>query len=522
MIKAQPMAGAARIGTPHQTSRGAVIALLGLFGVLAVLLGLVGGVAGWIGMVLTLTLLVPAVLLSADYRLGLILLVVLMPYANSRFIPQLGPLSVVNMVLAGVCALYLLRMGLLKLAGRPAPLPFDRELLLFYVLPVTMAAVIGTTHLGEIPPYFLVLAKIEHYGLKEYWISQYFKTMLLVLTACIMGAAVVEYGKGQRFAIALAVSAVLFVLAMMGLIALTGMSLDRLKDARSFLGLLGRHNNEAGVMLTTALGPMLFMQAHMRTRSGRIAMALAAGLVVCGVVLTFSRGAFLGMLGIIVAYVLHYRRIKTAVTVLALVVVGAAFAPAALYERLGRGLDDSVRANINSESDELTAGRVYTWKQLAPEVLRSPVWGRGQLSTQWSNHVKTTWYNASHPHNMYLEILMDMGLLGAAAMFLFYRHIWRMFRRLGADPRVPEAMRGFFIGAWAGLLSMLIYGATNGHYYPAPEQIFYWVTVGLAYGYASWLKQQAPGEPVAQAKPAPRWRVPPERILRPLGGRPSA
>jgi len=464
MIKAQPAAGAARTGTPHQTSRGAVIALLGLFGVLAVLLGLVGGVAGWIGMVLTLTLLVPAVLLSADYRLGLILLVVLMPYANSRFIPQLGPLSVVNMVLAGVCALYLLRMGLLKLAGRPAPLPFDRELLLFYVLPVTMAAVIGTTHLGEIPPYFLVLAKIEHYGLKEYWISQYFKTMLLVLTACIMGAAVVEYGKGQRFAIALAVSAVLFVMAMLGLIALTGMSLDRLKDARSFLG----------------------------------------------------------MLGIIVAYVLHYRRIKTAVTVLALVVVGAALAPAALYERLGRGLDDSVRANINSESDELTAGRVYTWKQLAPEVLRSPAWGRGQLSTQWSNHVKTTWYNASHPHNMYLEILMDMGLLGAAAMFLFYRHIWRMFRRLGADPRVPEAMRGFFIGAWAGLLSMLIYGATNGHYYPAPEQIFYWVTVGLAYGYAAWLKQQAPGEPVAQAKPAPRWRVPPERILRPLGGRPSA
>ncbi|WOI45607.1 hypothetical protein [Acidovorax sp. BLS4] len=70
---------------------------------------------------------------------------------------------------------------------------------------------------------------------------------------------------------------------------------------------------------------------------------------------------------------------------------------------------------------------------------------------------------------MYLEILMDMGLLGAIAMFLFYRHVWRVFRWLGRDERVPPAMRGFFTGAWTGLLSLLIYGAANGHYYQSPQ-----------------------------------------------------
>jgi O-antigen ligase len=420
-----------------------------------------------------------------------------------------------------VCGLYLLRMALLKMTGRPAALPYDRELLLYYVLPVTLSVMIGTLHLSEIPSYFLIINKIEHYGLKEYWISQYFKTMLLVLTACIVGAAVVEYGRGQRYAIALAVSATLFVLAMLALVAVTGMSLDRLKDARGFLGLLGRQNNEAGVMLTTALGPMLFMQAHMRSRMGRIAMAVAAGLVICGVVLTFSRGAFLGMAAMVVLYVLHYRRIKIAITVIVLLVIGAALAPSAVYERLGRGLDDDARTSLNSESDDLTAGRVYTWRQLAPEILRSPVWGRGQLSTQWSTHVKSSHYHASHPHNMYLEILMDLGLAGAFAMFLFYRHLWRMFRRLAADTRVPDMMRGFFAGSSAGLLSVLIYGFSNGHYYPAPEQIFYWVTIGLGYGYVAWLRQQAPAPAAAEvAKPRPGqrgWRVPPERILQPVG-----
>jgi len=493
-----------------------VFAFAGLL-LLALLLGLVGAVGGWVAQVFLVTIVIPLVLLVSDYRIGLVLLIVLMPYANSRLIPQLGPLSMVNLVLAGVCGLYLLRMTLLRMSNRPAPLPLERELLLYYVLPVTMAAVVGTLHLNEIPQYFLVVSKIEKFGLKEYWISHYFKTMLLVLTACIMGAAVVERGKGQRFAIALAVSAVLFVAAMCVLMAFSGMSLDKLKDARSFLGVLGRHNNEAGVMLTTALAPMLFMQPHLKTRAARTAMAAAAGFVICGIVLTFSRGAFLGMLGILLLYVLHFRRVKTAAMVAVLLAVGAALAPAAFYERLGRGIEDRPTANITAESDELTAGRVYTWGQLAPEVLKSPLWGRGQLSTQWSNHVKTTWYNASHPHNMYLEILMDMGIIGAVAMFLFYRHVWRTFRRLGADARLPGAMRGFFIGAWAGLVSMLIYGFTNGHYYPAPEQIFYWVTVGLGFGYAAWLRQQPPAAEAVEAVPVRGrgWRVPADRILRP-------
>lgn len=513
--------------TIQRSSGARTAAMLIACGFLAVLLGLLGAIGGWAIEAFALTLLVPVVLLLADYRLGLIMLTVMMPFAASPLLPKAGPLSVINLLLAGVCGMYLLRAVLGTMLHKPLPLPLPRELLLYYVLPVTLASMIGSLHLREIPPHFLMFSKLDAYTLKDYWVSQYFKNMLLVLTGCIAGAAVVERGKGLRFALAISVSAVLFVAAMVVLIAVTGMSLERLKDARSFLGTLGRHNNEAAVMLTTALGPMLLMSGYVHNAIRRWLLLGASVFVMGGIVLTFSRGGFLGMMVILLVYVLHFKRLKTAFIVATLLVLGAAFAPNALWERLGRGLESSnPAANLNSETEELTAGRVYTWKQLAPEVLRSPVWGRGQLSTQWSNHVKTTHYRASHPHNMYLEILMDLGLVGAAAMVLFYRHVWRLFRQLGADPRVPTAMRGFFVGASAGLLSMLIYGFSNGHYYPAPEQCFYWIAVGLAFGYTKWLRSQpaAPVQAEAPARGRRAFRVPPDRILQPRKGawRPGA
>lgn len=505
---------------PRTGSGAQAAVLLAGFSLVAMLFAALGVLTGWLMQVFLLSLLLPLVLVVSDYRLGLILLTVLMPFASSPILPKAGPLSAINLLLVGVCGMFLLRMVLNRMLHKPLSLPMPRELLLYYIVPVTLSCVIGSFYLGEIPPHYFLVNKFDSFGPREYWVSQYLKNMLLVLTACIVGAAVVERGgHGLRFASAVVASAVVFVLAMLALIAVSGVSLGFLAEARSFLGALGRHNNEAGVMLTTALGPILFMMGTTRHRGARFVLGASALLVIGGIVLTFSRGAFLGLLVILLAYVLHFRRLKTAFAVMTLAVVAAAFAPSEVYERLGRGLGEGSVQRMSAEGDELTAGRVYTWSRLSGEVLRSPLWGRGQLSTQWSDHVKNSLYNASHPHNLYLEILMDMGILGAVAMFLFYRFVWRMFRTLSRDPRVPDAMRGFFLGAWAGMLSMFIYGVTNGHYYPAPEQIYFWMAVGLALGYVKWLRTQPEVTPLTPVAPRPgRFTLPPDRILLP-GGR---
>jgi O-antigen ligase len=248
-------------------------------------------------------------------------------------------------------------------------------------------------------------------------------------------------------------------------------------------------------MLLGVFAPVLFMREL--TRNSRLKSLLLGVLcvLIVGLLLTGSRGAVLAMAVIVAWYLWRYRRGRTFLLILTLLMIGVALAPDAVRDRLATGLDDKPSAGVAdvgvTRNDGLTAGRVFMYKQLAPEVLRSPLFGRGLSSTQWSSAVKSGIYSANHPHNLYLEILMDGGLMLAASMFLFYRYAWRKFMQIGNDERYPLELRGFCLGGAGGLIAMLIYGTGNGHWYPAPEQIFFWVSLGIAIGAARWVTDSA-------------------------------
>ena len=118
-----------------------------------------------------------------------------------------------------------------------------------------------------------------------------------------------------------------------------------------------------------------------------------------GILLTGSRGAFVAMAAVVGALPLHFRRLRTAFFVVTLVVVGVAVAPEAVQDRLLRGLDTSASRASSSRGDELRRGRVYIWQNLAPEIARSPLYGRGLMSTRWSRYVRSGAFSADHPHN---------------------------------------------------------------------------------------------------------------------------
>jgi len=498
------------------------------FGLIAVLLGLVGAFFGWFAQLFILSIAVPVVLMLVDYRIGLMLVVMLLPYATSPLLPKAGPLSMMNVLVLGVCLAFLLRWLLFRMAGRNLVVPVGRQLVWYYLAPVTAAMLIGTPHLGEIAKHYLAYSNFDSYGLKEYWISLYFKMMLLVVIACIIGAAVVERGNGLRFAIITVLSGVLFVFAIVAVVASTGASLEQLKNARSLLQVLGNHNNQAGVLLLAPFAAALFMREFVRNPLARNALLMATLVLVAGIALTFSRGAFVGLFVVLGFYVWHFKRLGLGLAVLTLSVAGLAVAPNAIQERLMTGLGgESVREQITGrvQDDELTAGRVWIWRQLAPEILRSPsspLVGSGFASVQWSAAAKDGRYIGNHPHNLYLEMLMDLGLIGTALILIFYRYVWKSFRRLWEDERLAPAMRGYFLGAAAGLLGMLTYGFSNGNYYPAPEQLYFWVSVGLALGYQRYLASQPAATEHVVPAPQPSsgvrhrgFRVPETSILRP-------
>lgn len=147
------------------------------------------------------------------------------------------------------------------------------------------------------------------------------------------------------------------------------------------------------------------------------------------------------------------------------------------------GLDDVGATGAQNHDDPLTKGRVAIWVAFAPDFFKSPLWGNGLSSTGWNSAVTSGRMYIGHPHNLFLTIALDLGILGGSAMlFLFYRYA-RTMLRLSHENSLPPLMRDYFIGAFAAYLGMLCAAVTGGDYTPHPEQTFLWFSLGLTYAY---------------------------------------
>ena len=295
-------------------------------------------------------------------------------------------------------------------------------------------------------------------------------------------------------------SGALFVVLMLGLIALRGFPLEELRS-RNFFMVLGRQSNAVGGLLMILLPCSLYMWEMANGRLRRLVLMVVTLALVTGITLSASRGAILGMLAVFIIYAIEFRRVRTAFAGALVLSLAALLAPQSIQERMFQGLESRVMAVGPSAGfdDEVTSGRLYIWSRLAPEVLDSPVIGSGLGSSQWSQFARSGEYFATHPHSFYLELLMDTGIAGAVIVFLLYRYLWRSFRMLGRDERLSSHIRGYFRGASVGLLGYVAYGIVNGHWYPSQDQVFFWVAAGLAIGMQAVLGPQ-PSEAVVQSR----------------------
>ena len=147
------------------------------------------------------------------------------------------------------------------------------------------------------------------------------------------------------------------------------------------------------------------------------------------------------------------------------------------------GLDDVQATSVYNMDDPLTKGRLASWALLAPDIIISPIWGQGIGSVAWNQATSSGRYRATLAHNMYLEILLDLGIVGfVMLMYLFYRYV-SGFRSLSNDTSLSPALRYYFAGALASFLGMLVMGVANGLYLPHPEQAYLWFALGMLFAY---------------------------------------
>lgn len=450
---------------------------LGLLAV-AALMGSLVAVGETIALAVGLALLASAFIVR-DFRVGVVLLILLFPVSESPYIPRsiagITGLNPLNLLLMATLAAVLFA-GLTRSTWRRLVPP---PLIWLYVAPFVLAGLIGMQHIGEIPPNFAEAGVIQFNSIGSYLRDQMVKPLFLVMFAMLVSIAATRTRRIEVFVVPLMLAIVISALMTFLFLIQSGMSLHQLAsdDARAFLTPLGMHSNDRGRLYAVAYALMLFTCIETTDRRLRIALIATMAVLAIALILTFSRSAILGFALVNLWFILTRR--SPAMLILAALALAAMLVllPDAVYERLSYGSGEGANA--------ISAGRLnMIWLPLLPELGNNLLFGNGIGSTMWSEPMRAgMMLPVTHPHNAYLKALLDLGLVGTMLMGAFFIHVWRGFRQLAKAPTSEPVMRGFFTGAQVGLIVFLITGLSGSSLEPVLEQVFIWLAIGMMYGY---------------------------------------
>jgi hypothetical protein len=412
-----------------------------------------------------------------------VLLILLMPISSSKLFPHevlgLKGLNPLNLLLFATLAACLFR-GLSD-GGLRRFLP--RPLLWLYIVPILVAGALGSSHFDEIAP-ILYNGLVEYRNVAGYAIELVVKPLLIVMFALLVGAAASRSGQPEKFLIPMLISVWAMCSMVIVFVLQSGVSLGELASStsREFMAPLGMHANELGRMYEFSYALLLFTWAGSKDSKLKFALFVSMAPVLLALMLTFSRGAFLGFVVVNLLFLIWRRSSRTLIFFAALAVVGLLVLPEAVYDRVTTGFGHG-----SADPVAISAGRIeYLWIPLLPEVWRSPFYGQGLGSILWSEAMRagagTTILPVSHPHNAYLQAVTDMGVVGLVLVCAYWVHLWKGFRALSADPALSPTLRGFYLGAAAGVASLLVAYLTDSSLLPRAEQVFLWLAIGMMYG----------------------------------------
>jgi O-antigen ligase len=409
-----------------------------------------------------------------DYRIGAFLLVLILPFGNTQYFPHnlfgVTGLNPLNLLLGATLASAVVHRKFASIVPRP--------LIWLFVVPILIAGLFGMRHVDDIAPAFFDTGNLHFTDGFGYYRDLVVRPLLLVLTALLLGVAVARSQKPERFLIAIMLSLWVIALTEIGFILASGVQLGALASdqSRRFFSAIGLHANDLGRFFAGGYALLLFV--WWETKQPGLKMALAGTLAVSALalLLSFSRSAYIAFFLVNGLFLLWKFNAKSISLALLMGVFSMALSPSYIWRRLTFGFD----ADANTVSADRIDG---IWTPLWPELFKSPLIGNGIDATLWSAPAQAgTMLMVSHPHNAFMQTVLDMGLVGLGLLLAYYWHVWKGFRALGSNPYLSPELRGFFQGATAVLLCFLVTGFTGGSLRPEVNFACLWLAIGMMYG----------------------------------------
>ncbi len=313
------------------------------------------------------------VLILIDFRIGVVLLILLMPISRSYIFPHamfgMTGLNPLNLLLVGTLGSYLLHALYDGSLRRFVPPP----LLWLYVVPIVVAGALGVRHVDEIAAGFYMYGLLEFDDAAGYVRDLVVKPLFLVLFALLVGAAVARSEKPEKFLAPTLIS--IWVMGAMVIVFVfrSGIGIDQLASA-------ARANScHRSACTPTNWDACTRSLTRCCSSPGPKRRTQALGCFCwrrwdwwsVALVLTFSRGAFLGFVLVNLLFVLWRLNAKT-------LIVFIRSWRWARYSFSRARSTNACRTDLVAVSDAISAGRIDSiWLPLLPEAMRHPIFGNG-------------------------------------------------------------------------------------------------------------------------------------------------
>jgi len=275
-----------------------------------------------------------------------------------------------------------------------------------------------------------------------------------------------------------------------------GESLDS-RSAKILVNEIGYHRVNLSAMLAGASWA-IFSTRQMGKNSWQVFLIAGASLIVLfGQSLTGGQAGYATWAGVgLVLCLMRWRRYLLFAPVVVILVL--TFVPGA-WERMSKGISaetaDSnplIERSMQLQADALrdrgvdlytvTSGRTVAWPYVIDKIMERPIVGYGREAMKRTGIASFLWQEFQesfpHPHNAYLELLLDNGLLGGFPVLLFYLLVIKCSISLFRDSR-----NSIFIATGGVALSLvlaLMFASIGSQtFYPREGAVGMWCAIGL-------------------------------------------
>lgn len=421
----------------------------------------------------------PVISIGLALTLAMILFLDQKPVYSIVFLVLITPFSTTSLLdttIAGIPGmkpanlLAIAAVGFLMLGKKPARLNGDDKAFIFGVLILfTVAVLRSVSYIGE--TYSMIWS--DEYSTMKYLLSNLVKPLLIFLLFILISVFVRSRDDINKILIGMMLSIVLLSIFLLLIYAFfTPNKLNFEMVRQGFAKALGMHSNNLADFYI-AVYPVLFAYAVSRKSlfwmTGVILSLAAVGII-------YSRSAYLVIVLCTFAFFLLSNRARLLPWVGAAGLASLLLIPQTIIERALTGL-------ANSDVTAISAGRVdQIWIPLIREFAADPmklVIGAGRYAVMGTVAFKNGLIlQVGHAHSMYLDTMLDAGLIGLVFFLISFFHFMRKF--ISTHKQIKDQLfMDIMIGIEISIAAFLIRGVTDSFFFPALTNAFLWINLGL-------------------------------------------